>query len=68
MVKEDRACPEAEQMEREVMRFCRNTAKTKNTGNNKDDELDGSAAPTDTLPTEETMMPVEAYWDSDGDR
>ena len=49
------------------MRFCRNSAKKKHAGDNEDDELDGSAAPTDTLPTAEAMMPVEADWDSDGD-
>jgi hypothetical protein len=54
-------------MERELMRFCRNSAKRKNAGNNEDDKLDGSAVPTDTLPTPEAMMPVEEDWDSDGD-
>jgi hypothetical protein len=54
-------------MERELMRFCRNSAKKKNDGNNEDDEHDGSAAPTVTLPTAEAMMPVEADWGSDGD-
>ena len=67
LVKDDRACPEAERMERELMRFCRNSAKKKHAGDNEDDELDGSAAPTDTLPTAEAMMPVEADWDSNGD-
>ena len=55
-------------MERELMHFCRNSAKKKNSGNNEDDELDGSAASTDTLPRAEAMMPVEADWDLDGDQ
>ncbi len=36
-------------------------------GNNQDDELDGSAAPRNTLETAETMVPVEADFDLDGD-
>ena len=50
MVKEVKACPEAKQMEREVMRFCRTTAGKKNLGENQqDDELDSSARPNNTL-------------------
>lgn len=64
MVEEDRACPEAEQMERELMRFCRTSAGKKNAGDHQqDDELDG----TYTLDTAEAMVPVEADWDSDDD-
>jgi hypothetical protein len=67
LVKDDRACPEAEQMERELMCFCSNSTKKKNSGNNEDDKLDGSAVPTDTLPTPDAMMPFQADWFSDGD-
>ncbi|KAI2490554.1 hypothetical protein MHU86_24032 [Fragilaria crotonensis] len=50
VVEEDRACPEAEQMEKELMRFCRASAGKKNAGDNQDDELDaGGAAPNNTL-------------------
>ena len=68
MVEEDRACPEAEQMEKELMRFCRASAGKKNAGDNQDDELDaGGAAPNNTLERAEAMVPVEADWDSDDD-
>ena len=69
MVEEDRACPEAKQMEREVMHFCRTTAGKKNLWDNqKDDMLDGSSRPNDTLDAAEAMVPpVEADWDSDDD-
>ncbi len=48
-------------------RFCRTSAEKKNAGDNQDDELDGSAAPRNTLVTAEAMVPVEADFDSDGD-
>ncbi|KAI2489636.1 hypothetical protein MHU86_24949 [Fragilaria crotonensis] len=68
VVEEDRACPEAEQMEKELMRFCRASAGKKNAGDNQDDELDaGGAAPNNTLERAEAMVPVEADWDSDDD-
>ncbi len=67
MVEEDRAFPEAEQMERELMRFYRTSAGKKNAGDIQDDELDGSAAPRNTLETAEAMVPVEADFDLDGD-
>ena len=68
MVEEDRACPEAEQMERKLMRFCRTSAGKKNLGDNQHhDELDGSIGPNDTMGAAEAMVPVEADWDSDDD-
>lgn len=61
MLEEDRACPEAKQMERELMRFCRTSVGKKNAGNNQDDELDaGGAAPKNMLETAEAIVPVEA--------
>ncbi len=54
-------------MKRELMRFCRKSVGKKNAGDKQDDELDGSAAPKNTLKTVEAMVPVEADWDSDDD-
>ncbi len=54
-------------MERELIRFCRKSAGKKNAGDNQDDELDGSAAPKNTLETAEAMVPVEVDFDSDDD-
>ena len=68
MVEEDRACPEAGQMERELMHFCRKSAGKKSAGHSQqDDELDGSAGPQYTLDTAEAMEHIEADWDSDDD-
>ena len=68
MIEEDRACPEAEQMERELMHFCRTGAGKKNQGDNQQhDELDDSTGPNDRLDAAEALVPVEADWDSDDD-
>ena len=68
MIEDDRACPEAEQMERELMHFCRTSVGKKNLGDNQQhDELGGSTGPNDTLDAAEAMVLVEADWDSDDD-
>ena len=59
MVEEDRACPEAKQMERELMCFCRTSAGKKNLGDNQQhDKLAGSTGPNDTLDAAEAIVPV----------
>ena len=43
LVEQDRACPQAEQMEKEFMAFCRTISGEKmNADDNQDDELDGN--------------------------
>jgi hypothetical protein len=66
MVKEDRACPQSEGMERELLAFCRTQAGMKNAGDEQQDGTGGGAG-NNSLPTAEAMMPVEAAWDSDDD-
>ena len=66
MVKEDRACPQSEGMERELLAFCRTQAGMKNAGDEQQDGTGGGAG-NNRLPTAEAMMPVEAAWDSDDD-
>ena len=67
MVKEDRACPQSEAMERELLAFCRTQAGMKNAGNDQHEEQDGTGAGNNRLESAEAMMPVEAAWDSDND-
>jgi hypothetical protein len=64
-VEQDRACPQAEQMEKELMAFCRTSAGGKiNADNNQDN---GNGACNNMQETVEAMVPVETDWDSDDD-
>ena len=67
MVKEDRACPQSQGMERELLAFCRTQAGMKNAGDDPHEQEDGTGAGNNRLTTAEAMMPVEAAWDSDDD-
>ena len=67
MVKEDRACPQSEAMERELLAFCRTQAGMKNAGDDQHEQQDGTGAGNNRLETAEAIMPVEAAWDSDDD-
>ncbi len=66
LVEQERACPQAEPMEKELMAFCRTSAGEKmNADNSQDDQLDGNGARNNTQETVEAMVLVEADWDSD---
>ena len=65
MVKEDRACPQSEAMECELLAFCRKQAGV--VGKEQHEQQDGMSVDSITLETAEAMMPVEAAWDSDDD-
>jgi len=68
LVEQDRACPQAEQMEKELLAFCRTSAGgKKKADNNQDNQLDGNRARNNAQETVEAMVPVEADWDSDDD-
>jgi hypothetical protein len=68
MVKEDRAWPQSEAMESELLAFCRTKAGMKNAGSDdQHEQQDGTGAGNNRLETAEAMMPVEAAWDSDND-
>jgi hypothetical protein len=65
IVKEDRACPQSEAMECELLAFCRTQAVMKNAGDDQHEQQDGTG--NNRLETAEAIMPVEAARDSDDD-
>ena len=66
LVEQDRACPQGEQMEKELMAFCRTSAGERFfADNNPDDQRDGNGACNNMQETVEAMVLVEADWDSD---
>jgi len=68
LVEQDRACPQAEQMEKELLAFCRTSAAgKKKADDNQDNQLDGNGARNNAQEIVEAMVPVEADWDSDDD-
>jgi hypothetical protein len=68
LVEQDRACPQAEQMEKELLAFCRTSAGgKKKADDNQDNQLDGNGARNNAQEIVEAMVPVEADWDSDDD-
>jgi hypothetical protein len=68
MIKEDRACPQSEGMERELLAFCRKQAGMKDAGNEQHQQQDGTGADNNRLQTAGAMVPVETTWDeSDND-
>jgi len=57
LVEYDRACPQAEQMERKLMAFCRTSTGGKmNADDNQDNQLDGNGARNNTQETVEAMV------------
>ena len=67
VVQDDRECPEAAEMEKELLAFCRTSAGKTNAGNQEDQPVDENAADNNALQTAEELEPVEADWDSDSD-
>jgi hypothetical protein len=66
MVKENRACPQSKDMERELLAFCRTRAGLKNArGDERQEQHDGTGADNNALETAVAKVPVEAAWDSD---
>ncbi len=68
LVEQDRVCPQAEQMEKELLAFCRISAGgKKKADDNQDNQCDGNGACNNAQETVEAMVPVEADWDLDDD-
>ena len=66
MIKDNRACPQSKDMERELLAFCRTRAGLKNTGGDElQKQLDCTGADNRALETAVAKVPVEATWDSD---
>jgi hypothetical protein len=64
LVNDDRASVQSEQMERELLAFCR--AQAGMSDEQHDEQQEGVATGNNALETAEAM-PVEATWDSDND-
>ncbi len=66
MIKDNRACPQSKDMERELLAFCRTRAGLKNTGGNElQKQQDCTGADKNSLETEVAKVPIEAAWDMD---
>ncbi len=66
MIKDNRACAQSKDMERELLVFCRTRAGLKNTsGNERQEQHDGTGADNNAWETAVAKVPVEAAWDSD---
>ena len=66
MIKDNRACPQSKDMERELLAFCRTRAGLKNAiGNERQEQHDCTGADNNASETAVAKVPVEAAWDSD---
>jgi hypothetical protein len=66
MIKDNRACPQPKDMERELLAFCTARAGLKNTGGDElQKQQDCTGADKNALETAIVKVPVEAAWDSD---